>query len=86
MSHDIALYAFVVINALTSFGTLAIVFFLIKNQKSSSLQPQDLPQDKVEENLTTRLRDLQMRQFSLKVPNYRVPSHINKDIIGKDKK
>lgn len=78
MNNEIALYAFVIINALTSFGTLATVIYLLKKQKASEVV--DLAtQDKVEENLTTRLRDLQMRQFSLKVPNYRIPSHLNKD-------
>lgn len=78
MNHDVALYAFLAINAMSSFGTLAAVVFLLKKQKQTSL-PDSPPQDKVEENLTTRLHDLQMRQFSLRVPNYRIPSHLNKN-------
>ena len=82
MNNDFALYVFLAINSLTSFGTLAGVFYLFKKQKNAAV---DQSHDKVEENLNSRLREIQTRQFSLKMPQYPVPSYLNKDFSDKGK-
>lgn len=84
MNQDIALYFFLAFNSITSFGTLATVFYLLRKQRVGDAK--ESTQDNLEENLNSRLRDLQMRQFSLKMPHYRIPPHVLKNSSNEEKK
>jgi len=52
-------------------GTALVLLHKIAKEQSEQ-EPSDAM--KLEENLNTRLRDLQMTQFSLRMPNYPRPS------------
>lgn len=56
----------------------AVAFALLRRLAKEQLERELTDTAKLEENLNTRLRDLQMTQFSLRMPNYPRPNVVTR--------
>jgi len=56
----------------------AVAFVLLRRLAKEQLERELTDTAKLEENLNTRLRDLQMTQFSLRMPNYPRPNVVTR--------